>query len=156
MDHLSHDFDFEIGAWTVTHRRLKHRLAGSQDWEEFGGTSSTFAVLGGNGNVEDNLLNAPSSSYRAIAVRQFDPSSQNWAIWWLDQSNPHQLDVPVIGRFDQGVGAFYAEVTFNDRPVRIRFLWTDTATDQPKWEQAFSTDEGQSWEVNWIMVFHRA
>src|SRR5262245_39278607 len=30
-----HDFDFIAGAWTLQNRRLKRRLVGSNDWEEF-------------------------------------------------------------------------------------------------------------------------
>jgi hypothetical protein len=33
------DFDFLIGDWRVHHRRLKERLANSQEWIEFDGTA---------------------------------------------------------------------------------------------------------------------
>ena len=44
---ISQDFDFEVGKWQVRHRRLKERLVGCDDWEEFNGTSETWPVLGG-------------------------------------------------------------------------------------------------------------
>ena len=40
-DSSPNDFDFMIGEWTVTHRRLNARLAGCTEWTEFKGTSST-------------------------------------------------------------------------------------------------------------------
>lgn len=49
------DFDFAIGDWRVKHRRLKDRLVGSDQWVEFDGQMSTQKILGGFGNVEDNL-----------------------------------------------------------------------------------------------------
>jgi hypothetical protein len=152
----SPDFDFEIGRWRVAHRRLKARLAGCQDWEAFEGTSETRPVLGGNGNVEDNLLHISTGSYRAIAIRSFDPASGTWAIWWLDARAPHALDAPVVGRFEDGVGSFYADDMLDGRPVRMRFLWLRTDTATPRWEQALSDDGGQSWETNWTMDFTRA
>ena len=33
------DFDFWMGTWTVQNRRLRERLAGSDEWEEFEATS---------------------------------------------------------------------------------------------------------------------
>lgn len=152
----SRDVDFEFGCWTVEHRRLKLRLAGSDEWEEFMGTCDARPILGGNGNVEDNVVNIPFASYRAIAVRSYDPEKQAWAIWWLDARHPHQLDVPVIGRFENGDGAFYADDTFDGAPIKVRFLWLDTRTEQPRWEQAFSIDGGATWETNWKMWFTRA
>ncbi|NRB19580.1 MAG: DUF1579 domain-containing protein [Rhodobacteraceae bacterium] len=152
---ISHDFDFEIGQWRVRHRRLKERLVGCDDWEEFNGSSETRLVLGGNGNVEDNLLEFPSGPYRAIAMRAFDVTSQTWAIWWLSANDPHQLDVPVIGRFEKGVGSFFAEDTLRGQPISVRFLWMRTDTTAPRWEQAMSRDGGTTWETNWTMDFGR-
>ena len=152
----SRDFDFEFGSWRVSHRRLATRLAGADDWEEFEGTSETRPVLGGNGNVEDNVLHIASGTYRAIAIRSFDPASATWAIWWLDHRAPHALDVPVVGRFLDGVGTFMADDVHDGRPVILRFQWLRTASVSPRWEQALSDDGGASWEINWTMDFVRA
>lgn len=113
-------------------------------------------ILGGRGNIEDNVIDLPAGAYRALALRSFDAEAGTWAIWWLDQRAPHQLDVPVIGGFENGVGAFYANDTLDGRPIRVRFLWLDTASGSPRWEQAFSPDDGASWETNWTMQFTRA
>ena len=150
------DFDFEIGRWTVRHRRLTDRLSGCTDWQEFAGTSEMRLVLGGNGNIEDNEIDFPEGRYRAIAIRSFDPERGTWAIWWLSDRAPHQLDVPVVGRFKAGVGTFLADDTLRGQPIRVRFLWLDTHGDRPRWEQAFSADGGTTWETNWTMEFCRA
>lgn len=151
----SRDFDFQQG-WNVRHRRLKQRLAGCTEWEEFDGTCTQFPVLGGNGNIEDNFLHLPAGDYRAVAIRSFDVATGTWAIWWLDQRAPHSLDVPVIGKFEHGTGTFLAEDMLEARPIRLRFLWLATDTATPRWEQAMSDDDGASWETNWTMDFGRA
>jgi hypothetical protein len=150
-----HDFDFLFGSWRVEHRRLTARLAGCDEWEEFDGTCVAQPMLGGTGNVDDNLVNLPTGSYRAMAVRTFDELTRTWAIWWLDDRYPHVMDVPVVGEFSDGDGRFFAHDTFNDRPIVVRFSWHQTASAMPRWEQAFSPDDGGTWEVNWIMNFHR-
>jgi hypothetical protein len=153
-DHCT-DFDFQIGRWRVTHRRLKQRLCDCRDWETFDGSCEMRPVLGGNGNVEDNVLHISTGAYRALALRSFDPARGDWAIWWLDNRAPHSLDVPVIGRFENGVGTFLADDMLNGAPVKLRFLWLRTDTENPRWEQALSADGGESWETNWTMDFER-
>jgi hypothetical protein len=152
----SHDFDFFFGEWRVHHRRLRARLANCDEWEVFAGTCRTQPLLGGAGNVDDNVIDLPSGTYRAITLRAFDPSTRKWAIWWLDGRHPHRLDVPMIGGFADGLGVFLAEDTLDGRPITVRFLWSRMTRDSCRWEQAFSPDGGVSWETNWVMDFSRA
>jgi hypothetical protein len=150
-----HDFDFLVGSWTVQHRKLTRRLAHSSEWETFSGTCQTSPVLGGRGDVDDNILEAPTGTYRAITLRSFDPQTKSWSIWWLDNRHPHELDPPVVGRFRDGVGTFLANDTLNGRSIVVRYIWSDITPNSAKWQQAFSDDAGKTWETNWIMQFHR-
>jgi hypothetical protein len=76
----AHDFDFEFGDWTV-HHRLKRA---SGEWYEMDGTSKVWPVLGGLGNVEDNIFHRPGGDSRGLATRAYDPATATWAIWWID------------------------------------------------------------------------
>ena len=58
--------------------------------------------------------------------------------------------------FEDGVGTFFADDVHDGKAIKLRFLWLDTDTDSPRWEQAMSPDGGQSWETNWTMDFERA
>ena len=150
-----HDWDWLIGNWDVWHRRLKERLVGSTDWEEFGGKSALWLSLGGLGTVDDNIVDLPAGSYRGVTIRAFDPGSQNWSIWWLDGRNPTHIDPPVIGRFTGDSGTFIGRDTFKGVPIVMRFRWNEIHGKRPWWEQAFSTDDGANWEVNWRNYFTR-
>lgn len=150
-----HDFDFLVGDWTVQHRRLKHRLAHSNEWETFSGTCKARLVLGGQGNVDDNVLEMPGGTYRAVTLRSFDPNTKTWSIWWLDSHRPHELDPPVVGSFRDGTGTFLTKDTFNGRPILVRYIWSEITPDSAKWQQAFSDDGGKTWETNWVMEFQR-
>lgn len=156
LSEISHDFDFEFGRWNVKHRRLTERLVNSTDWETFVGTAETHPILGGNGNLEDNVLHISTGTYRAVALRSFNAVSRSWAIWWLDGRSPHALDMPVIGKFEDGVGTFFAEDVYQGKPLRVRFIWSRTDSPSPRWEQAMSIDGGVTWETNWTMDFERA
>jgi hypothetical protein len=150
-----HDFDFLPGRWHVRHRRLKERLAGNNDWEEFEGTSTAWPLLGGAGNVDDNVLELPGGTYRAISLRSFDAAANAWSIWWLDGRSPGVLDPPVVGGFADGIGTFVGRDTFDGRPILVRFRWIPLSATSWQWEQAFSPDDGATWEVNWVMELTR-
>ncbi len=150
------DFDFLMGRWRVHHRRLAHRLEGSEDWLTFHGTTVTQKVLDAVGNIDDNLIELPSGSYRALSLRTFDAATRSWSIWWLDGRYPDRLETPVVGGFEDGVGTFFANDTLAGRPIRVRFRWTATDAAAPHWEQAFSADAGVHWETNWTMDFYRS
>lgn len=147
------DFDFIIGDWHVQHRRLNSRLSGCTEWTSFNGLSTTRKILGGLGNVEDNLLRFPEGEVRAAAFRSFDHATRKWSIWWLDARNPHRLDVPVIGEFAGTIGTFHADDSLRGAAIRVRFIWNANPGGKPTWEQAFSPDLGITWETNWTMEF---
>ncbi len=145
-----HDFDFLIGEWRVHSRKLKKRLVGSHEWEEFDGTIRSYKTLDGFGNVDDTVFNMPDGDYRGVAPRAYDPTTGLWAIWWIDGRNPHgPLDPPVKGRFVNGVGTFYADDTLRGKPIKVRFTWSEITATTAHWEQAFSADGGKTWETNW-------
>jgi hypothetical protein len=151
-----HDLDFFVGRWRVHHRRLKERLANSHEWIEFEGTTVTQKLMGGYGNVDDNVLEYPDGVYRAMTLRSYDPMSRQWSIWWLDSRSPKgPLDPPLQGGFQNGVGTFYADDKFNGKPIRVRFIWSRITSKSCHWEQAFSSDQGATWETNWEMDFTR-
>ena len=90
-----------------------------------------WPLLGGAGNVDDNVLELPAGTYRAISLRSFDPVTNQWSIWWLDGRTPGRLDPPVVGGFEDGVGTFIAGDTFDGRPILVRFIWSDITDDLP-------------------------
>ena len=147
-----HDFDFLYGRWAVRARRLKHRLADSDEWIEFTAELSTWPLLDGYANVDDYR-----TDYGLVgtAMRLFDPKTGSWSIFWVAKSNPVMDTHPVVGRFEGGTGVFEADDVFNEQPIRVRFVWSGVNTPEPHWEQAFSADGGITWETNWVMDYTR-
>jgi hypothetical protein len=149
------DFDFLIGSWNIQHRRLKERLKGCTEWEEFEGTGKVRHILGGLGNMDELTMNRGSGRVQAVTVRLYNPVSAEWSIYWATDSNPGRLDVPMVGKFDGGRGEFFSQERFEGRHIFSRFIWTVNGPDACHWEQAFSADGGKSWETNWTMTFTR-
>ena len=150
------DWDFLVGKWNVRHRRLKARLVGNTEWEEFNGTCVNWSTMGGLGNVDDNVIELPAGTYRAVGLRAFDRGTRLWSIWWLDGRTPSRIDPPVRGGFANGIGSFVGDDTLNGRPIKVRFQWSQVKANSAHWEQAFSPDGGATWETNWLMEFTRS
>lgn len=152
--HLT-DFDFLTGSWDVSHRRLVERWVGSDEWDCFDGTSTCEPRLGGVANVEQGDF--PSRGGSGLALRLFDPATQQWSIYWVDSSRG-RLEPPVVGGFEGDVGIFEGVDTDQGRSIRVRFTWTVIDADHARWEQAFSAIESSGddgWETNWTMDFTR-
>jgi hypothetical protein len=150
-----HDWDWLAGSWNVRHWRLRERLLNDNRWDEFRGTCRMWTTMEGEGNVDDNYLELPSGAYRAMGVRALDRTSGLWSIWWLD-ARYNKVDPPVRGGFKDGIGTFIGEDSLRDKPILMRFEWSKIQKNSAHWEQAFSPDKGQTWEVNWRMDFTRA
>ena len=149
------DFDFWLGHWQIHNRRLRERLIGSDEWDEFEATGFARRLLDGVGN-EDVFRTDHDGGFVGMSFRFFDPRSRRWSIYWADSRRPGALDPPVSGAFDGDVGVFEGEDVLAGRPIRVRFTWSNVTASTPRWEQALSDDGGSSWETNWVMNFTRA
>jgi hypothetical protein len=149
------DFEFFTGRWNVAHRRLRRRLQNDTQWEEFGGVCENRPIIGGLGNIDDNIIDLPGGTYRAATLRLFAPQTRRWSIWWVDGRDV-QLGYPMQGGFENGVGTFFGDEMLNGAPIRVRFIWSEITANTAQWQQAFSGDGGANWETNWIMRFTRA
>jgi len=149
-----HDFDFYYGDWLIRNERLRERLVGSEDWETFEATQTCAPILGGLGNIDDFHTDW-SGGFIGMTLRLFDPKTKQWSIYWASNRGG-VLEPPVVGAFEDGVGTFYGRDQHKGTPVLARFIWSDISRDSARWQQAFSTDEGKTWETNWIMHMTRA
>lgn len=147
-------FDFLLGSWSVRHRKLKQRLAGSIEWIEFPGELTVRPFDGGLGNIDENVLYDPNGQYVATSLRLFDPANARWSVYWIDGRAP-SLDQPVVGHAEGNKIALFNEEIFEGRKIRVRAMYENLASGRARWSQAFSTDGGSSWEINWWMDFSR-
>ncbi|HEY1330529.1 MAG TPA: hypothetical protein VGH10_03525 [Actinomycetota bacterium] len=149
-----HEFDFYTGVWDVTNRRRKDFLQEScfreeaTEWEEFPAISRASAYFDGAANVDE--IEFPTKGMFGLTVRLFDPEREEWALWWVNK-RVGRLTTPVIGRFGEGRGLFYGDDTFEGRPFRVRYTWSDMTDTSAHWEQAFSMDGEKTWITNWTM-----
>ncbi len=148
------DFDFYTGHWNIQNRKLKTRLDNCQEWDEFEATGTMRKILHGFGNTDNFIAAFDGKLFEGMALRIFNPETKLWSIYWTDTTRG-TLDKPVIGSFDNNIGKFYCKDVFNGRDILMMFQWDKTDPEKPIWSQAFSPDNGKTWEWNWYMTFTR-
>jgi hypothetical protein len=146
------DFDFLLGKWKVHNRKLKTRLSNSNEWTEFDSELHMRKTLAGLGNIENYYATFDGKPFEGQAVRLFNPQTRLWTVYWMDTGNLIMDQHPVTGSFENGMGKFYTADSFNGKPITVLYQWNATDPEHPKWSQAFSEDEGKTWEWNWEMI----
>ena len=154
MDDGRHDFDFLFGAWQISNRKRVNPLTeGDDEWIEFDAVSVAQPIVGGLGNVD--TYRAPDfpgrPGFEGFTLRLFDPKDGLWRIWWASSYAPGELDEPVVGRFEDGVGIFECDDILGGIHVRVRYEWRVIDTDTLRWEQSFSFNGRRTWDTNWVM-----
>jgi hypothetical protein len=144
------DWAFLVGQWRVRNRRRKP----DGSWEEFNSTLSNRPVMGGLGNVGDNVFEAPGGTYRGMSMRAFDPDARVWRSWWLDGRSPRDIAPALAGKFDQGTGTLTGDDVIAGEKVQVRSRWSHVTRASVRWEQAISKN-GKAWEPNWIAELER-
>ncbi len=152
------DFDFLVGTWKMHHRRLNKRLENSKDWTEFESTDFNWKILSGTADMDvlstTQLPGLEGKLFEGVTLRLFDPKTRLWRLYWV-ASNVGVLDPPVVGSFENNVGHFFAKDTLNGRNIIMVFRWDVRDKEHPVWSQAFSPDNGKTWEWNWYNVSYR-
>jgi hypothetical protein len=148
------DFDFLQGKWEIRNRKLKSRLNDCNEWLEFGARQEMHKALNGIGNIDRFFANFNGDPFEGLTIRLFNPNTKLWSIYWAD-SNEGKLDPPVVGSFENKVGHFFTKDTFNAKNILVVFRWDVQDKNNPIWSQAFSADDGKTWEWNWYMYISK-
>ena len=152
-----HDFDFLVGRWHVANRRLRQRLAGSDDWESFDAVSQAWTHLDGQVSVDEIAFEG--KPFKGCTFRTLDVAAAQWEIYWIN-STDGRVQPPVRGGWNGDRGAFFGDDEDAGRPVHVRFLWERLGPDTARWSQDFALigRDGAAdgpWETNWVMEMAR-
>lgn len=149
------EFDFDEGVWKTHTRRMMHPLSGANDWVELDGITRVAKVWGGRASLaEYKAQGADGVPLELLSLRLYNPKSHQWNV---NFANPRAgtIGIPNVGSFANGRGDFYSYEEIGGRHVLVRFSIWRLAKDSARTEQAFSTDGGRTWEVNWTNDYTR-
>jgi hypothetical protein len=147
----SRDFDWAIGRWSIRLKRLLRPLTGSSEWIDLEGHSVCRPIWDGSAQLDELVTVNPADGTRVegLTLRTYNPETREWRLYWANRRNG-LIGTPQVGRFVDGRGEFLDRDTFNGKPILIRYVWSQTSTPSPHFEQSFSNDDGKSWETNWV------
>ena len=156
-----HAFDFDLGTWKTHSRRLLKPLTGSTSWVEMDGVTVVKPVWGGKANLAELEADGPQGHLQLLSLRLYDPTAHQWNLNFatsrvgiLNVAGEAQ-SVPMIGRFVGKRGEFYDQEPYDGRTIWVRFIIEPLSATTAHSEQAFSDDNGRTWEVNWINDYTR-
>ena len=154
----SSDFDFLVGKWKMRNRHLNKRLENCKDWTEFSSSDENMKILGNTADMDTySTTEFPGQNgklFEGLTVRLFNPKTRLWSLYWI-ASNTGTIDPPVVGSFENGVGHFFGKDTLKGKPIIVMFRWDARNKNRPVWGQAFSPDNGVTWEWNFFNVSER-
>jgi hypothetical protein len=149
------DFDWELGTWNTDVRVLADPLSPTEDnWLRFEGTSVVRPLLDRRANVVELKVAGPTGRIEALNMRLYEPQAKRWSLTFVNIGDG-LLTPAVYGGFHDRVGEFYGDDQLGGHPIKVRFLIHRQGPDRAEFEQAFSSDNGVTWETNWIAVDRR-
>ncbi len=146
-----HDFDWDIGTWKVHVKRLQHPLTGSTTWVDYDGGDVVRKIWDGRANLGEVEWNGPAGHVELLTLRLYDPAAHKWSIN-VASSAAGRLSPAAIGEFMNGRGEFFDQEPYNGKTILVRLRVSDITPSSCRFEQAFSADEGKTWEVNLIVT----
>jgi hypothetical protein len=152
------DFDFLVGKWKMYNRRLNRRLENCKDWTEFESRDENSKILNGIGDIDtyktSEMPGMVGTPFEGFTLRIFNLQTRLWSLYWV-ANNRGVLDPPQVGSFENNVGHFFAKDTYKGKNVIVVFRWDARDKYKPVWSQAYSADNGKTWEWNWYASFRQ-
>jgi hypothetical protein len=108
-----------------------------------------------NGHViheQFKIQTGASAGFEGESWSMFDAPGGNWKQTWVDNSGSY-LDF--IGNITNGARIFERTTIKNGQKVIARMVFKDVEKEKFTWDWESSTDEGQTWTLNWEIFYTR-
>jgi BNR/Asp-box repeat len=147
------DFDFNFGTWR-THIRTLNGSGASATWVRLEGTVKVRKIWGGRASMEEIEAGAGANHFEGLTLFLFNPKSQQWTQTFADASDG-KLTPSMFGAFKNGRGELIAQEVYNGKMALVRDAWSNIAPNAHHFEESVSTDNGKSWQPDFIANLSR-
>lgn len=148
----SREFDFWVGSWDVNLRVRQPDLTWADTHRA---VAHVYPILAGKAVLELWSEDAVDG-IAGYSVRYFDTAREEWVLWLNWPGANRSGSSSLSGTFRHGRGAFYSTRSAPDGTETIsRYTFSDITDSSLRWDDAFSSDGGETWTHSWIMEFTR-
>jgi hypothetical protein len=148
----SHDFDYQLGSWSVRVSRLLHPGTGTRTWVTYGGTHVVTPLWGGRANIGVLEIRGNAGRIEGLQLRLYNPQSQRWKLSFAS-STDGELQAPSVGSFHNGIGTFFSNETIGGRMSEVRTVATPLTPTTYRDVISYSFDGGKTWSPMWIATY---
>jgi hypothetical protein len=142
----AHDFDFNFGMWKSHITRLVHPLTESKESVELNGTVTVRKVWDGKAALEEMEADGPKGHWEGMSLFLYNPQSHEWSQTFINSAQGVFAGA-LTGSFHDGRGELYSQDTAAGRVVLVRGTWSNIAPDSHRYEEAYSSDGGKTWQT---------
>ena len=139
-------FDFWIGEWKLSWQ--------AQDGTTEYGTNTIERIL--DGKVIKENFEATSGQMKGFIGKSYsvyNSQSGEWKQTWVDNQGAY-LDF--VGKFQNDKRIFIREAKdANGNPILQRMVFYDITRDSFTWDWEKSTDNGNTWQLQWKITYRR-
>ena len=139
-----HDFDLLAGTWKAHTKYRAHLFVGSDPWIESDGTE-TFQKLW-DGAMLELSEGATANGPVGLMLYTYNPQSQQWYVYFASRKDG-KIGPPNVGEFRNGQGEFFVQDTLNGKSLLNRYVWSQTTSNSPHFEESWSSDGGRTWDL---------
>jgi hypothetical protein len=134
-----HDFDFEIGTWTMSPGAYGH--VARELW-----IGATIGEL---------IVPKPTRHVRGSLLKLYDPARRIWNIYWADAGDG-SLSPPLTGAFRDRVGTFVGNDTGGGHRKLVRLVYDRITQRSFRTLQSESVDGGHTWSRPTVEIYTRS
>ncbi|HEX8816281.1 MAG TPA: hypothetical protein VF753_12335 [Terriglobales bacterium] len=139
-----HDFDSLAGTWKAHTKYRAHPFAPSDPWIDFDGTE-TFSKIW-DGALLEVSAGANTNGPVGLMLYTYNPQSHQWSVYFASKKDG-KVGLPNVGEFRNGQGEFFVQDTLNGKSMLNRYIWSQTASSSPHFEESWSADGGRTWQT---------
>lgn len=142
-------FDFWLGRWDVN---LRIRKNGEWPPSTTRAVTEIYSILDGKAVLE--LWS--STPIKGYSLRYYDVARGEWVLWLNWPGQDRSGSSSLSGIFHHGRGDFYSERPTEDGGTLLsRYSFNDITPTSLRWDDAYSSDGGETWRHQWRMEFSR-